>query len=119
MTFDSEKLIAVVDGDAYDAQQIQHIYALWKETTLDYFRPSVWNQTSLERFMVVAVERSPYGHRGEQMSRERSARAGGFYGIVVDLVSATYSHPNLRLKDRGVTTLLLEPLVMPALDALR
>ena len=38
---------------------------------------------------------------------------------VVDLWSATYSYPNLRLKDRGVTTLLLEPLVAPALEALR
>lgn len=119
MTFDPEKLVAVVNGDAYDQPEIQHICALWKETLLDYFRPSVWNQTSLEAFMVVAVERNPYGHRGEQLPRERSASAGGFYGMVVDLMSATYSHPKLRLKDRGVTTLLIDPLVAPALEPLR
>ena len=109
MTFDPHKLLAVVDGDVHTAEQIQHIVALWKRTLLDYFKPSVWNQTSIEACLAVTVEANPHRLSPAGLPWERSASAGGYYGVLVDLKKCVALHHDIGLKDRGVKTWILEP----------
>lgn len=118
MTFDPHKLLAVMYGDQYEPSQVKHIFSLWKQTLHDYFKPSVWNQTSLEAWLVIAVEQNPYGLATSILPRERSAKAGGYYGLLVDLANCEIIHPKLRLKDRGVKVWLLEPILQPVLSEL-
>lgn len=114
-TFDPEKVIAVLNGDAYTPQKLGHISKLWQTTLHDYFGPSIWNQTGIEGFIVVAVEQNPFQITSEILPRERSGKAGGYYGVVANLIASQISHPKLRLKDQGVKTWLLEPILQPAL----
>ena len=118
MTFDPHKLLAVMHGDQYEPWQVEHIVSLWKRTLHDYFQPSVWSQTSLEAWLVIAVEQNPFDLSTAILPRERSASAGGYYGLLVDLVNCEVMHPKLRLKDRGVKIWLLEPILQPALSKL-
>lgn len=118
MTFDPHKLLAVVDGDLYDAGQIRRMVALWKQTLHDYFKPSVWNQTSLEACLAVAVEHNPHGLSPSLLPWERSASAGGYYGLLVDLTQRQALHHKTRVKDRGVTIWFLDPIVNAALSDL-
>ena len=116
MTFDPHKLLAVIDGDVYTAEQIQRIAGLWKQTLLDFYKPSVWNQTSLEACMAVAVEANPHRLSPAALPWGRSASAGGYYGLIVDLKSCRVLHHDLAARDLGIKKWLLEPILLPALS---
>lgn len=118
MTFDPHKLLAVMHGDHYDSSQVKHISSLWKTTLHEYFKPSVWNQTGLEAWLVIIIEQNQFGLSTSITPWERSAKAGGYYGLFADLIHNEVIHPKLRLKDRGVKVWLLEPLLQPALSEL-
>ena len=117
-TGDPHKLLAVVDVDSYTGEQIKRIADLWKRTLLDFYKPSVWNQTALEACMVVVVEANPHRLTPAILPWGRSASAGGYYGVIVDLKNCTALHHDIAAKDRGVKMWMLDPIVIPALSEL-
>ena len=117
-TCDPHKLLAVVDVDSYTGEQIKRIADLWKRTLLDFYKPSVWNQTALEACMVVVVEANPHRLTPAILPWGRSASAGGYYGVIVDLKNCTALHHDIAAKDRGVKMWMLDPIVIPALSEL-
>ena len=114
-TFDPHKLLAVVDGGEYTAEQIQRIAGLWKQTLLDFYKPSVWNQTSLEACIAVAVEANPHRFSLAALPWGRSASTGGYYGLIVDLKSCRMLYHDLSARDLGVKKWILDPILTPAL----
>lgn len=86
-------LIAVLDGDQYDRQQITHVASLWKAALAERFQAGFWRATSANGVIVIAVEGNPFGLRPELLREEYTWGKGRLDELLVDLVEGEVQYP--------------------------
>ena len=83
--FEPGTLIATVDGDSFDQEQVAAISRDWQQAISTYFQTGFLRAKHATGFLVVAVERNPNGWRQSWLNKDQ---------YLVDLASASvYKKP--------------------------